>query len=496
MPESRKDTVGDVWIGIDLGTQSVRASAVSSDGFSAGKGSRSLTSKRESHRHEQNPEDWWKAAVGACQDATKGIARERIRGVAVDGTSGTILLSDGSGRPLTAGLMYDDGRARAEAQRVNEVGGEVWRSLGYRMQPSWGLPKLVWVARNERGLLKGSRLLHQTDFVCWRLAGREVASDSSNSLKTGFDLIHERWPEQVIEQLGIPPDILPEVVRPGTQIGTVCRQAAQETGIPEGTPLMAGMTDGCAAQLGAGAVKVGSWNSVLGTTLVLKGVTSALVRDPNGVVYSHRSPDGNWLPGGASSTGAGILSKDYAGRDLATLDREASHHEPASVVTYPLASRGERFPFSVPEAEGFTLGETNDEADRYAAVLQGVAYIERLCFDYLDYIGASVDGELSFTGGATKSGYWSQLRADVLQRAVRLPEEAEAALGMCVLAAASESSIGESASRMVRVKKTIEPCREKKDRFTDGYLRLMKELTARGWIGNSVLQHIEVRAGR
>lgn len=486
----------DVWIGIDIGTQSVRASAVSSHGESVGKGSQSLTSQREPPRHEQDPEEWWKAAAGACRKATEAIAPERIRGVAVDGTSGTILLSDRSGRPLTPGLMYDDGRAGAEAKRVNEIGAEVWRSLGYRMQPSWGLPKLLWLVRNEPGLLKSARLLHQTDFLCWRLAGKETASDSSNALKTGFNLINERWPDHVMEQLGIPLDILPEVARPGTRIGVVCKQAAGETGIPEGTPLIAGMTDGCAAQMGAGAVRVGSWNSVLGTTLVLKGVTSELVRDPNGVVYSHRSPDGNWLPGGASSTGAGILSKDYVGKDLAALDREASRYEPASIVTYPLASRGERFPFSVPAAEGFTIGETNDEADRYAAVLQGVAYIERLCFDYLDYIGASVDGELSFTGGAAKSAYWCQLRADVLQRPARLPEEAEAALGMCVLAASAESSLGESARRMVRMKGTVEPSIGKKDQLTDGYLRLMKELAAREWIGKDVLQHVEERAGQ
>src|SRR5208282_6320064 len=123
-------------------------------------------------------------------------------------------------------------------------------------------------------------------------------------------------------------------------IGTVCREAATMTGIPAGTPIIAGMTDGCAAQIAAGALGVGSWNSVLGTTLVLKGVTPDLIRDPAGIVYSHRSPDGNWLPGGASSVGAGAISKQFPGHDLEALGSQAAEREPATVITYPLQGRG------------------------------------------------------------------------------------------------------------------------------------------------------------
>ncbi|MFB9840722.1 carbohydrate kinase, partial [Actinoallomurus acaciae] len=92
-----------------------------------------------------------------------------------------------------------------------------------------------------------------------------------------------------------------------------CAAAAEVTGIRAGTPIVAGMTDGCAAQLGAGRLTPGSWNSVLGTTLLLKGVTREPLRDPYGVVYSHRAPDDVWLPGGASSTGAGAISRDVPG---------------------------------------------------------------------------------------------------------------------------------------------------------------------------------------
>ncbi|MFB9840721.1 FGGY-family carbohydrate kinase, partial [Actinoallomurus acaciae] len=100
-----------------------------------------------------------------------------------------------------------------------------------------------------------------------------------------------------------------------------------------------------------------------------------------------------------------------------------------------LVSRGERFPFAAPDAEGFLLGSTGDEADDYAALLQGVAYLERLCFDHLDLLGAPVDGDLTFTGGAARSEYWCRLRAQVLGRPVILPADPEPALGAAVLAA-------------------------------------------------------------
>ena len=147
-----------------------------------------------------------------------------------------------------------------------------------------------------------------------------------------------------MDALGVPPDLLPELVRSGTVIGAVSRAAAAATAIPPGTPVIAGMTDGCAAQLGAGALRPGCWNSVLGTTLVVKGVTRELIHDPLGAVYSHRAPNGDWLPGGASSCGAGLISRDFAGRDLDELGRAASAHEPAAMLAYPLGLGGRAVP--------------------------------------------------------------------------------------------------------------------------------------------------------
>lgn len=449
-----------MWMGIDLGTQSVRAVVVDDEGVVHGSGSAPLVGVRAGNRHEQSPDAWWTAVTTATRAALQ--AGHRPRAVAICSTSGTVLLSDPAGRSLTPALMYDDGRA-----------------------PGRGPGRARWLlAAHGPG-----RITHQADLIVSRLAGEPLATDSSHALKTGYDP-----EEEVFNTPGVPVESLPDVVRPGTPLGAVNLAAAAETGIPAGTAIVAGMTDGCAAQIASGALTVGSWNSVLGTTLVLKGVTANPLRDPSGVVYSHRSPDGNWLPGGASSVGAGALLAAFPDADPAALDARAATHEPASTVAYPLVGRGERFPFRAPDATPFLLGTPTSDADHWAALLQGVALMERLCLDYLDLLGAAVDGPLTFTGGAVRSEYWTRLRAEVLGRPVRVPEYAEPALGMAVLAAygaGSAPTLAAAAHRMVRPGEAFTPSGE--DRFTRPYRTLVGELERRGWLPGQVAAHARAR---
>ncbi|MEU9125691.1 FGGY family carbohydrate kinase [Streptomyces sp. NPDC048506] len=489
-------TLDGIWLGLDLGTQSARCVAVDGTGEVLATAARPLTSRRDGARHEQDPEEWWHALAAACREALADLDPRRIRGLAVDGTSGTILLADAHGTPLTPGLMYDDGRAAEQATAVNAAGAAVWQELGYRsMQPSWALPKLVSVLRDLPRLPAGARLLHQVDLVTWRLAGHQVAGDASHALKTGYHLVEERWPDRVMAELGVPEGLLPDVVRPGSVLGAVCAEAAVATGIPAGTTIVAGMTDGCAAQIGAGALAPGAWNAVLGTTLVLKGSSPHLVRDPAGVVYCHRGPGGSWLPGGASSSGAGALSRHFRGEDLDALTARAAALD-SDAVAYPLVSSGgERFPFRAPAAEPFLLGDAPTRAAEFHAYLLGVACLERLCFDYLDHLGAPVDGPLTLTGGGARNAYWCQLRADVLGRPVRLPAQAEGAIGMAVLAATSSGAgLLQAADAMVRIDRELTPRPERTARHTPVHLRFIDELTRRGWLDQAVADHARRRA--
>lgn len=509
-----------LWAGVDVGTQSLRVRILDEGGAVVAGGAAPLSSGREGGRHEQDPEQWWRALGEAFRHALTSARDDaaiagRIGGVAICSTSGTFLLADAGrsgtdiGRPRTPALMYDDSRATVEAAEVGEAGATVWRRLGYRMQPSWALPKLVWLLRHGPPELRADAragrlaLLHSADFLATRLTGTRVATDWSHALKTGYDLDALAWPTDAFEALSVPAAILPEVVRPGTELGRVGSAGAEHTGLSAGTPVLAGLTDGCAAQVAADALSPGAWNSVLGTTLVLKGVTEQRLDDPDGVVYSHRHPDDGWLPGGASNAGAAALDHAFpANREFpaASHDRGRDHlealaarREPSAGLVYPLTARGERFPFVRPDAEAFELGPFGDEGDRYAAFLQGVAFVERLGFAAVARLGADVSGPISVTGGATRSAYWTQLRADLLERELVLPAHAESAIGAAIVAAAGDGPLARVAARMQGPSRTIEPRLDRAARLLEAYDRFLDVLRERGWIDAALADHARAR---
>ena len=480
-----------VYLGIDLGTQSVRVLAVDADGAVLASASQKLASHRDGVRHEQDPETWWTATtLCLCEVMSTLGASAQVAGLAVDATSGTILLVDNQYRPLTPALMYDDGRAKLEATQANEAGSALWQQMSYRMQSSWALPKLLWLLHNEP-IPAQARLAHQNDFVNARLVGHTTATDSSHALKTGYDLIRSEWPTSVFDSLNVPLTLLPEVVAPGTKIGVVSGEAAAQTGLPAGVPIFAGMTDGCAAQIASGATEAGNWNSVIGTTLVVKGVARDLLRDPLGVIYSHRSPDGLWLPGGASSIGAAAIVAGFNAADLDHLNHAAELAGPTPLVVYPLVSKGERFPFAAPDATGFMLGTTDSVEERYRGVLQGIAMLERLAFESLHKLGAATDGRFTISGGAVKSEALNQMRADILERELSVPEVTEGAFGMAMLAAAADSSMQQVTRRMVRIARTITPKRPFHE-YAAQYAALVAELEHRGWLTPGVTTAPEI----
>jgi len=503
------------YCGVDVGTQGVRAVVVMGGGRLLGEGTATIAGdRRDGSTHEQAAGRWWEATVaairGAVDEARSGPAAGpslHIAALALDATSGTVVVEGSDGAPRGPGLMYDDTRAVGQARRAQEAGANLWTTLGYRMQPAWALPKLLWL-QDAGALSRGDRVVHQADHLLRRLTGTVVATDTAHALKTGVDLRSASWPAEVFADLGVPLSLLPAVVLPGTVLGTVSTEAARLTGLRAGTTVRAGMTDGCAAQIAARALRPGSWSSALGTTLVIKGSTVNLVHDPSGAVYSHRNPDGGWLPGGASSTGAGVIRDTFPTADddtLATLTRLASDLVPVDAVVYPLGGSGERFPFVAPAARAFGLDTVRGsdgtersaarkqpelEGARFAALCQGVAYVERLSYDVLGGLGADVSGPVAFTGGAARNSWWNQLRADVLGRPALLPASGQAAVGMAVLAAAEPGGLADTADAMVTLAETVTPDSERGAALMVGYRRLVESLAERGWLDQDLASRV------
>ncbi|MGH9138182.1 MAG: FGGY-family carbohydrate kinase [Acidimicrobiales bacterium] len=479
-----------VWLGVDIGTQGVRAVAIDDDGGVRGVGQRPLDSVRHGGRHEQDPESWWTAGSAAIAEATASLGGRRVRALSVAATSGTIVVVDRHLRPLTPGIMYDDLRAADLLPVAQRSGEEVWARSGYRMQPSWALLKIVWLHR--QGLLPaGATVLHQGDFVLSRLAGRPLPTDTSTALKAGVDLVAADWSPSVLARLGVPAETLPTVVLPGAVLAEVAPSVDSALRLGSGCVLVSGMTDGCSAQIAAGAVEEGQWNTAMGTTMVVKGVSADLIADDAGAVYSHRGPFGyGWYAGGASSSGARAFQHWLPGDSLDAVARSAALRRDPPLV-YPLVGAGERFPFVNRDATAmFEPGfEAAGAAERFAGIAHGIAYLERLAYERLSGLGFRIDDPITFTGGGTRTAWWNQLRSDVLGRSVRLRSNTEGATGMAVLAAAAvgrsdppSRRLPVAASRLLDAGSTIEPRPDQAERHEHAYRRFLSMLERAGYL--------------
>jgi len=472
-----------IYLGIDLGTAGCRVIAADQDGQVLSKAFSSIVRTEGSRRDgwiEQDPRCWWEALVSSTRMVTNSVPRE-IDGMSVDSTSGTVLAVDETGKPLCSAMMYNDSRARTEARILSQAARELEDKLGYRVSPSFGASKLLWLKENQPKAFRRARFfLHAADFVNGRLTGSFGVTDHTNALKSCFDLVEYRWPD-FLEELGIPIEKLPSVVRPGTRIGEICEEASAETGIPAGTPVYAGLTDGCASQISSGATSPGEWNSTLGSTLVIKGVTERIIRDPEGRIYSHLHPDGYWMPGGASNCGGDSLVRLFGDRDLKVMDEQALRLVPTGLIIYPLVRVGERFPISSPDARGFVVGRPRSREELYAGYLEGIAYVERMAYEILRELGAEVGDKVYVAGGGSASEVWLRIRASVLNKELIRPSVPEAAMGCAILARAAADGIRvERASRMmVREEVRIPPDRSLSSEYEASYERFREEVERR-----------------
>lgn len=493
-------------IGIDVGTQGARVVACNPQGVAQAQAAEPFASttlpELPARWAEQEPEMWW-AAVTTCLRRViadlhqQGHPSKAISALAVTSTSGTILPIDANGKPLRPAMMYNDSRAQAEAEEVQVAGSELAAALGYRFNASFALAKILWLRHHETKLFETARrFIHAADFIVGRLTGKFEVTNFSDALKTGYDLHNERWPDFIETKLGISLSRLPAVIRPGAVIAHVSPACAEATGLPVGIPVLAGMTDGCTSQISTGAVAPGDWNSTLGTTLVVKGVTEQLLLDPQGRIYSHRHPAGFWLPGGASNTGGEAIALRFPQEKWAEFNAQALDIAPTDTIIYPLTRLGERFPFARPTAEGFVLDLPSGaittylpQSDRllasdYTAHLEGVAYVERLAYEVLASLGAKIGDTLYSAGGATRSRAWSQLRADILGRTLVRPEITGGAMGAAIIAAAGmwyEGLIA-AARAMVRLMERVEPRPALVQAYEARYQRFKEVCAARGYL--------------
>lgn len=418
----------DLCIGIDLGTSGCRAIAIDTTGTIQASASRSLPRPQTQQRQQsrQDPEIWWRTLLEVLAETATACGDNPIAGIAVDGTSSTLLLTDPQGNPLTPALMYNDSSSLEQLPLLRNVAPDGSPVLS----ATSSLAKLLHLAQG----LSTDRYLarHQADWILGRLCGDYRYSDENNGLKLGYDPIQRQWPSW-LTRLPIPAAVLPEVVPCGTTIGKLRRQVAEATGLSPGIPIVAGTTDGNAAFLATGANQIGEAVSSLGSTLVLKVLADKPIFAAEFGVYSHRLGE-RWLVSGASNSGGAVLAHYFSRDEMARMSSDLQPDRSTGLDYYPLLSPGERFPLNDPDYPPRLEPRPEDDRHFFQGMLEGIARIEASGYALLQKLGAPKPSRVYSVGGGARNEAWRRMRQQQLALPVILAPQQEAAYGTALLA--------------------------------------------------------------
>ena len=382
---------------------------------------------REGDRVQQDPALWWQTVQGLLDAFCDRIPATEVRALAVDGTSASLLLCDALGRPLGPALMYNDSRARAAAARIAALAPARSGAHG----PASSLAKLLHLL-GESPAGPARHALHQADWISGCLGGRWDVSDENNALKLGYDVERRAWPDW-LANLDLPPGLLPAVVPPGTPTGTLRPDLARRWGVPADTRIVTGTTDSTAGFLATGAREPGTAVTSLGSTLVLKVLSTVPVYAPEYGVYSHRLGD-LWLAGGASNSGGAVLLQFFTPEQLAEITPHLHPERPTGLDYYPLCAPGERFPVADPYLAPRIDPVPDDPVRLLQGLLEGMAEIEARGYRLLAELGAPYPTEVRSVGGGAANAAWTRMRADRLGVPVLRAAHQEAAYGAALLA--------------------------------------------------------------
>jgi len=414
-----------LFIGIDLGTSGCRAITIDSKGNIQAEARTPMAApRRQGAQADQDPAIWWQAVCETLDQLLPQINRSEVFGIAVDGTSGTLLIADTCGDPLGPALMYNDGRSRAEAQRIKSIAPTETAAHG----ATSALAKLVHLNPGTGA----QYALHQADWIMGKLTGQWGLSDANNCLKLGWDAIHLCWPAW-LDKLGVRRELLPKVHQPGTPIGTISPEIAKRFELSATTQVIAGTTDSTAAFIATGASEISEAVTSLGSTLVMKVITDRPIFSPTHGVYSQPLGD-KWLVGGGSNSGGAVLLSYFSTEEMAAMTPELKPDLPTGLDYYPLLSPGERFPINDAKLQPRLSPRPESDVEFFQAMLEGMSHIEQQGYQLLAELGAPYPVSVRSAGVGAQNPAWTRMRENLLGVPLITAEQQEAAYGSALLA--------------------------------------------------------------
>lgn len=441
-------------IGIDSSTTACKAIAWDKDGRAVAEGRASYALLQpEPSWHEQNAEDWWAGACKALRECISQIDAQQIEAICITHQRESFVPVDRDGRPLRNAILWSDERSRAQVTALEERFGRdaLHRLTGKPPSMTQSLPKIVWLLEHEPDtVLRAHKLCDVHAFLVHRLTGH-FRTGLPNADPMGLvDLIERRWAGDLIEALGLRVDQFSQLYESGVVIGHVTAEAARASNLPEGLPVVAGAGDGHCAGLGANATVPGRAYLNLGTAVV-SGVISAdypcnrafrtLLAPAPGYYFAEHV-----LRGGVFTIGWFV---DKFAADLRDTWLPLSPEEvlEAAAAKVPPGAGGLMLvpywnnvmnPYWDPAASGIVIGWTGAHGREhlYRAILEGIAYEQRLVGDAIMEAVGQRFSEYVTMGGGSRSRLWCQIVADVTGIPVQRSTTTEATcLGAGILAA-------------------------------------------------------------
>ncbi|QYK47131.1 MAG: xylulokinase [Phycisphaeraceae bacterium] len=433
-------------LGIDVGTSSLKVIIASESGEILGEGASEYpVSRPRPGWSEQDPELWWGALLLALPQAiaAASVRASDIRAVGLSGQMhGSVLLSRETvesrgvhGAAIRPALLWNDQRTASQCERIESlVGGR--RALvdlvGNAALTGFTLPKLLWVREHEpETASRIASFMLPKDYIGFRLTGvcATDVGDASGTLL--LDPEARAWSDRVLGLFGVDREMLPTLHESAQVIGGVTRWAAEQLGLNQDTPVIAGSGDNQAGALGAGIVGTGQVLATLGTSGVIYAHADHPRRDagetPASTGRLHtmcaadgtKSQRGNWSLTGCMLSAAGSLqwARDTIapGVPFDRLIEEASSVEPGSrgLLFMPHLA-GERCPYPDPAARGAWIGLTarHTRAHLIRAVIEGITMTMAQILDIVRGAGVEVRS-VRLGGGGARSRFWRELQADL-----------------------------------------------------------------------------------
>lgn len=446
-----------VYIGVDIGTSGCRAIVVGEDGRTLAAAVRTYPLHTPAPGWvEQDPRDWIEGAFAVIAEVCASGAFEPsdVRGVGVDGQSwacvpvsedGTVLANTPIWMDMRSQPICDELLAAVPADELLAVGGN-------RLSPSYSTAKALWFERNRPDVFARARWFLQCNSAVVMALTGVASQDHSQGYGWHFiDVATGRIRGDLARRLGIDPGRVPDPVEPSAVVGGVTADAARATGLPTGTPVVAGGLDAACGTLGAGVFRPGQTQEQGGQAGGMSIAMDAPVADERLILSRHVVP-GSWLLQGGTVAGSASLA--WLARIVGEAERAAAEssgrglYEEVSalaatappgcdgLVFLPYLS-GERSPIWDADARGAFVGLTlgTDRAHLYRAVMEGVAFALRHNLEVAASAGAEVS-ELLAIGGASRSPLWMQIKADVTRTPLTVSANPDATpLGAAMLAA-------------------------------------------------------------